>query len=66
MRERSSTRDAVTGYAFLAIVVVLVGLFWYFFSMGAMLTYDRAQCNRMNIGETCIILVQPAPLLPLL
>jgi hypothetical protein len=63
MRQRSSTRDAVTGYAFLAFVVIFVGLFWYFATMGAMLTYDRSQCNRINIGETCVILVRPEPLL---
>ena len=63
MRDRNHPYDSVTGYAFLACIVVLLGLFWYFFTMGAMLTYDKAQCNRMNIGETCVILVQPAPLL---
>ena len=63
MRDRNHPYDSVTGYTILAIVVVLLGLFWYFFTIGVVITYDKAQCSRMNIGETCVILVQPAPLL---
>jgi hypothetical protein len=63
MRERNHPYDSAIGYAFLAIVVLLIGLFWYFATMGAVLTYDKVQCNRMNIGETCVILVRPAQIL---
>tara|TARA_R110000764_G_C11029370_1_gene385329 strand:+ start:34644 stop:34853 length:210 start_codon:yes stop_codon:yes gene_type:complete len=69
MRQRNrqaDTADLVTGYAFIACIVVLIGLFWYFFSIGVVVTYDKKQCNRMNIGETCVILVRPERLVPLL
>tara|TARA_R110000803_G_scaffold23766_1_gene58019 strand:+ start:685 stop:876 length:192 start_codon:yes stop_codon:yes gene_type:complete len=59
MRERNHPYDSVIGYAFLAIVVLLIGLFWYFATLGAMLTADKAACSWQNIGQTCIVLVIP-------
>jgi hypothetical protein len=44
---------------FMAIIVLLLGVFWYMFTIGVIVTLDKRECNRLNIGETCIIMAVP-------
>lgn len=59
MRERNHPFDTVTGYAFLACIVILLGLFWYFITMGVIVVSKKAACSWQNIGQTCIVLAIP-------
>jgi hypothetical protein len=54
-----SVADVAGGYAFLAIIVLLLGIFWYMFTIGVIVTLDKRECNRLNIGETCIVVAVP-------
>ena len=43
----------------LAIIVLLLGIFWYMFTIGVIVTLEERECNRLNIGETCIVVAVP-------
>tara|TARA_R110000868_G_scaffold96392_2_gene265166 strand:+ start:2503 stop:2691 length:189 start_codon:yes stop_codon:yes gene_type:complete len=51
--------STVGDWAFMAIVVLLLGLFWYMFGIGVIVTYDKFNCQRQHIGETCILVAVP-------
>ena len=46
-------------WAFIVIAVLALGIFWYMFTIGIIVSMDRLKCNRINIGETCIIMAVP-------